>query len=136
MKRATTILATASLMLLLALSFSWAQGGRRGGGGGGGISAEQLLGYLALSPDILLTDEQLLNARNALRASYARQMDMRRSGRDSSVDPVEMRKQMTEMQESMIAAVSALLTREQNVRLNTGLEQMGGGGGRGGRGGR
>lgn len=132
MKRTTTILATASLMLLLALSFSWAQGGRRSGGGGG-MSAEQLLGYLALSPDILLTDEQLLNARNALRSSYAKQMDMRGSARDSSIDPAEMRKQMTEMQQSMIAAVSALLTREQNVRLKTGLEQMGGGGGRGGR---
>ncbi len=68
-KRSARILVGVLAMLLCALSLSWAQGGRRGGGGGGGLSAEQLLGHLALSPDILLTDEQLVNVRNALRAS-------------------------------------------------------------------
>ena len=64
MKRSRLALAAATV--LLTLSLSWAQDGRRGGGG---LSLEQLLGYLALSPDIMLTDEQLLNARNVLRAS-------------------------------------------------------------------
>ena len=86
MKRSRLTLAATVLLLLLSLS--WAQDWRRGGGGGGGgLSPEQLLGYLALSPDIMLTDEQLLNARNVLRASYAEHRQGERNHTSEHTEP-------------------------------------------------
>lgn len=132
-KRSARILVGVLAMLLCALSLSWAQGGRRGGGGGGGLSAEQLLGHLALSPDILLTDEQLVNVRNALRASYAEQLNMREAMRGGSIDMREMQNTMADMRKSMLAAVGKVLSREQVARMRVGIDQMSGRGRGGGR---
>lgn len=132
-KRSARILVAVLAMLLCALSLSWAQGGRRGGGGGGGLSAEQLLGHLALSPDILLTDEQLVNVRNALRASYAEQLNMREAMRGGSIDMREMQNTMADMRKSMLAAVGKVLSREQVARMQVGIDQMSGRGRGGGR---
>ena len=96
MKRSRLALAAATVLLLLLLSLSWAQDGRRGGGGG--LSPEQLLGYLALSPDIMLTDEQLLNARNVLRASYAEHLSIRNSMGGGNIDVREAQRVMAELQ--------------------------------------
>ena len=131
MNRPKRTLAIASVVVLVALSLSWAQGSRRGGGGGGGLSAEQLLGFMALSPDVLLTDEQLLNARNALRGSYGDQMNLRRSAQ-SGADPVKMQADIAALRKKMIAAANSVLTREQAARLKPAIERLGGGQRRGG----
>ncbi|MBQ36938.1 MAG: hypothetical protein CME04_11155 [Gemmatimonadaceae bacterium] len=134
MTRTTKILIAAVAVSLLALSLAWAQpGGRRGGGGGGGgMSAEQLFGYLALSPDIMLNDEQVLNVRHALRPSYADQLAMRDAMRGGTLDFQEVRETMADMQKDMIAAVSGSLSKEQNETLKGAMARMGGGGRRGG----
>ena len=118
--------------VLCLLSLSWAQGGRRGGGGGG-LSAEQLLGYLALSPGIMLTDEQLVNARNALRASYGEQQNLREGMRGGGIDMREMQNTLADMRKSMLAAVGKVLSREQATRMQVGIDQMSGRGRGGGR---
>ena len=132
----TKILGAVSALLLLALTLTWAQpgGGRRGGGGGGeagGISAEQLLGYLALSPDIMLRDEQLLNVRNALRGSYGEQMELLEAMRGRNVDGQATQASLEGLRKSMISAASAVLTKQQSERMKTAIEQMGGRGGGG-----
>ena len=124
MKRSRLALAAATVLLLVALSLSWAHGGGRGGGGGGeGLSPEQLLGYLALSPDIMLTDEQLLNARNVLRASYAEHLSIRNSMGGGNNDVREAQRVMAELQKTMTDAVSVLLSKDQRARMKTGIEQ-------------
>ena len=122
MKRSRLALAAATV--ILTLSLSWAQDWRRGGGGGGGgLSPEQLLGYLALSPDIMLTDEQLLNARNVLRASYAEHLSIRNSMGGGNTDVREAQRVMAELQKTMTDAVSVLLSKDQRARMKTGIEQ-------------
>ncbi|HCL27019.1 MAG TPA: hypothetical protein DIC52_01115 [Candidatus Latescibacteria bacterium] len=134
MKRSSKILLVALAATLVALTLAWAQpGGGRRGGGASGMSAEQLFGYLALSPDIMLRDEQLLNVRNALRGSYRTQVELSATmGSGAGADP-ETQKRMAELQQSMVATVSGSLTKVQNNALK-GMMAQAGRGRRGGRG--
>ena len=126
MPNTSKLLIAVSAMLLLALALAWAQPGRRSGGGSSGVTAEQILGYLALSPDIMLNDEQLLHARNALRGPYGRQMQLREEMRSPNTDRQAVQASLEELQRSMIGAASAVLTRQQSDRMKAAVEQMGG----------
>ena len=137
MNRALKILAAAVAILTLAFSVSWSQpggGGRsRGGGGGGGMSAEQLLGFLALNPEVALGDEALLALRAALRDTYAEQQEMRESFRGGGGDPQEVPKTMVAMRRDMMAAVNGILTEAQREILAASMDRQQGGRGGGGR---
>jgi hypothetical protein len=134
MKRSSRILLVALAATFVALTLAWAQpGGGRRGGGPSGMTAEQLFGYLALSPDIMLRDEQLLNVRNSLRGSHKTQVELSASMRSGAGADPEIQKKMTELQQSMVAAVSGSLTKVQNDALK-GMIAQAGRGRRGGRG--
>lgn len=81
----------------------------------------------------MLTDEQLVNARNALRASYGEQQNFREGMRGSGIDMREMQNTLADMRKSMLAAVGKVLSREQVARMQVGIDQMSGRGRGGGR---
>lgn len=153
MSRIAKLAIAASALTLTALPYAWSQpgggGGRGGGGGGGGfggfgISAEQILGYLALDPAVNLTDAQLIQVRNALRSSYRDQVkmreEMRSGGGAGEGDPQRLREEMAAMREGIMTAVKANLTEAQFATFSAAQERMqqggrGQGGGRRGGGG-
>jgi len=131
-----------------------------GGGGGmrgmrGGVRAEQILSYLAFDEKIVVSDEQLLKLRAALKESYAKQQEMTKTIRaemeanDGDFDAVrekmmEMREEVGKTTEAMKESVAAVLNKKQNKLLNKHMKKLeerrgrgfgGRGGGRGGRGG-
>ncbi|MFC1525642.1 hypothetical protein ACFL6X_02405 [Candidatus Latescibacterota bacterium] len=113
-------------ILLVAAALVWAQPGATRGrpGGGMGVGVEQTLGFLALHPEVGLTDVQLVDLRAALRDSYAEQQEMREAMQSGSVDFQMMREQMTAFREDVMASVAEVLSDEQIQTFEAAMEQM------------
>lgn len=125
----TLKVATVSL-LLLAASLAWSQprggqgmaGGRMGGGTG--MSAEQILGFLALDPDIDLTDTQLVELRASLRRIYQGQLELRENLRSGAVDFQGLREEIVTLRTELMDQVKGVLTEEQQQKLGAAQEAM------------
>ena len=127
--------AVASVAALLALSAGWSQPGGGGGGrgmrgqggpmmGGGMVSAEQILGSLALDPEIALTDEQLVQLRANLIQTYQIQLDLREAMRSGAIDFQEIRGEMSDLRDEILEQATAVLDEAQKKTFDANMAAM------------
>ena len=91
--------------------------------------------YLALDPEVNLTDVQLIQMRTALRSSYRDQLKMReemRGGGAGEGDPQRLREEMAAMREGLMKVVKANLTEAQYATFSAAQERLQGSRGQGG----
>lgn len=131
-----SLLTLAGLSLALSLPVEGQRGQDGRGGGGARVSPEQILGILAFNDALNVSDEQLLQARAALKESHTEQQEMFQAMRDGEIERDEIREKMMAMRGKILTQVSAILDEEQVEALKKHMaSQRGGFGRRVGRGG-
>ncbi len=122
----TLRLAAAAALLLFAASLVWAQpgGGQRRPGGAMGMGAGAILGYLALDPDIGLSNEQLIALRESLRPAYLEQMELREDLQSGAVDFRDLGETMADQRKAVMERIAEVLTEDQQKTMDDRMEEM------------